>query len=107
MEIFDEPNPILQQENHFAGYQKSVDDLKSQPEIVEMDKLCFEIFGMTEQGKRFMELVTERYLIPSMAKRGSKDYAIDVVWAEGFKEFGRMILGSVAAHQQRIKAGTN
>ena|ERR1022692_3904554 len=98
-------NPFLEQENFFAGYEKSIDELKNNPHVIEFDKLCYELFEHNAQGKRFLELVTERYLIPAMAKPGTATYQLDVLWAEGFKEFGRMLIGSVRSHQQRIHAG--
>jgi len=99
-------NPFLEQENFFSGYQKSIDELKNNPQIIEFDKLCFELFESNAQGKRFLELVKERYLVPALVKSGTATYQLDVLWAEGFKEFGRMLLGSVRSHQQRILAGT-
>lgn len=107
MEIFDKPNPHLQQEDFFEGYKKNIDNLRNTPELVEWDKLCYELFCVSEQGKRFVELVKERYLLPALAKPGTATYQLDVMWGEGFKDFGRMILGAVIAHQQRIKAGEN
>jgi hypothetical protein len=107
MEIFDKPNPILESENYFEGYQKSIDDLKNSPELIEFDKLCFELFERNESGRKFLELIKERYLIPALAKPGTATYQLDVMWAEGFKDFGRMLLTAVMAHQQRILAGTN
>lgn len=107
MEIFDKPNPYLEQENFAEGYTKSSEELRNSPEIIEFDKLCFELFSANQQGKRFLELVVERYLIPALAKPGTPTYQLDCMWAEGFKDFGRMLRGSVIAHQQRIKAGEN
>lgn len=101
----EQQNPFLERENFFDGYQKSIDELKNSPEVIEMDKLCFELFESNPQGKRFLELVKERYLIPALVKNGTPTYQLDVLWAEGFKEFGRMLLGSVRSHQQRIQAG--
>lgn len=102
-----EKNPFIEPENFFAGYQKSIDELKNNPSIIEFDKLSFELFQKNEMGKRFLELVTERYIIPSLAKVGTATYQIDVIWGEGFKEFGRMILGAIKSHEQRILAGKN
>lgn len=106
MEVFNEPNPILQQENFYSGYQKSIEDLKNSPESIEFDKLCYEIFEMNAQGKRFLELVKERYVVPAIVSRGTPTYQIDVIWAEGFKEFPRLCLSAIHAHKQRIIAGT-
>ena len=99
-------NPLLEQENFFAGYQKNIEELKNNPLVIEFDKLCFELFESNPQGKRFIELIIERYLLPSIVKSGTATYQIDVLWAEGFKEFGRMLIGSIRSHQQRIQAGT-
>ena len=99
-------NPLLEPEDYFAGYKDSIDGLKNNPEIIEFDKLCFELFSQNDLGKRFLELVTQRYLIPAMATPGKPTYQLDVMWAEGFKDFGRMLVSSVRSHQQRIMAGT-
>ena len=102
-----EGNPYLQQENYLEGYQKSVEELKNKPAIIEFDKLCYELFEMNETGKRFLELATERYLIQSLAGRGNATYQIDVLWAEGFKDAFRLFLNCVNSHKQRIQAGKN
>ena len=51
------------------------------------DRLCFELFERNEQGRRFIEIVKERYLVPSCARLGTPTYQIDVIWWEGFKDF--------------------
>lgn len=98
-------NPFLEQENYFKGYEKSIEELKNNPQVIEFDKLCFELFDRNPQGKKFLEIVTERYLIPAIAKSGTPTYQLDVLWAEGFKEFARMLLCAVKSHQQRIVLG--
>lgn len=103
MEIKD--NPLLQPEDYAKPYNENVEELKNNPALIEFDKLCFELFDRNEMGKRFIELVQERYVIPSIASRGSPSYQLDVLWGEGFKDFARLIMGSVKAHQQRILAG--
>jgi hypothetical protein len=103
----EEKNHILEPENYLKQYQENIENLKHDPKLIEFDKLCFEIFGHNEQGKRFLELCKERYLIPAMAARGTATYQLDVMWAEGFKDFIRLIMGCVTSHQQRIQAGTN
>lgn len=102
-----ENNPLLQQENFFQGYADKIEELKNQPEIIEFDKLTFEIFEMTEAGRKWMQIVTENYLIPGLAKPGTPTYQIDVMWWDGFKEFGRTIRNAIKSHQQRIIAGNN
>lgn len=100
-----ENNPLLQQENFFAGYQEKIEALKNTPEVIEFDKLTFEIFEKTDAGKRWIEIVKENYIIPGLARPGTPTYQVDVILWDGFKEFGRMILNCIKAHQQRIEAG--
>lgn len=105
MEDQQQPNPFLMQENFFEGYQKKIDELRNNPHVIEWDKLCFELFELNEQGKKWIEIVKDRYLINALARPGTATYQIDVIWGEGFKEFARTILTSIKAHQQRILAG--
>jgi hypothetical protein len=100
-------NPLLQPEDYRAGYNESIDKLKNQPELISFDKLCYEHFHISEMGKKFMEIVIERWLIPPLADRNHPNFETHAVWAEGFKDFPRMIRSAVLSHQQRIKAETN
>ena len=100
-------NPILEQEDYFKQYKENIDKMRSDPMVIEFDKLVYELFKMNEQGKRFMQIVTERYLIPALAKPGTATYQLDIMWAEGFKDFPRMLLMAIQAHDQKILAETN
>ncbi len=101
---FEQNNPILEPENYFENYKKSIDEMRKDPRIIEFDRLCFELFERNEQGKRFMEIVTERYIIPALAKPGTATYQLDVMWGEGFKDFPRMLRMAIQSHNQRILA---
>lgn len=100
-----ERNPLLEEEDYYAGYNKSIDELKNNPKLVELDKLCYDIFEHQENGREFLKIVTERYLIPSMVSRGNPVYQVDVIWQEGFKDAFRMIIMHINAHKQRINEG--
>jgi hypothetical protein len=99
-------NPLLQPEDFFAGYKESIEKLKQDPNLILFDKLCYEVFS-TEHGKKLLELAKDRYLIPAIVDRGAPNYAQMVIWADGFKDSWRMIIGAIASHDQRIKAGVN
>ncbi len=99
-------NPLLQQEDYRAGYKESIEALKNRPEIVALDKLTYEVFS-TEQGKKWLEIIRERYLVPSIVGREAANYQLMVIWADGFKDFARMILQQILSHEQRIKAEEN
>jgi hypothetical protein len=100
-----EKNPLIEPENYFESYNKSIQNLKNHPEVLEFDKLCYELFEMQAAGKKFIEVVTQKYLIPSIASKGQPTYQIDLLWCEGFKDFARMLINCVKSHQQRINAG--
>lgn len=100
-------NRILEQEDYFRQYKENIAKMRNDPSVIEFDKLVYELFKMNEQGKKFMDIVKERYLIPALAKPGTATYQLDIMWAEGFKDFARMILMAIQAHDQKILAETN
>ena len=99
----EETNPFLKGENYYEGYQDSIDKLKSKPESVEMEKLCYFVFS-TEDGKRFLNEVTERFLIPGFIHPNGVNIQYGAVYYEGFKEAFRMIRNCIKSHEQRIEA---
>lgn len=103
----DQDNPFLQHENYFAPYEEKIKDLRNQPEVIEFDKLCFELFEANPTGKKFLSLIKERYLMMALVQKNTPTYQIDVLWQEGFKDAFRMLVVSVTSHQQRIIAGAN
>src|SRR5580698_3317742 len=106
MELKD--NPLLQKENYFKGYDESVEKLKNNPQLIEFDKLCYEIFEKTDAGKRFLELVTDRYLLAPAGAPSSKDFEVQAVWAEGVRYSFLLMLNAIKSHKQRIEAkGSN
>lgn len=102
MELKD--NPFLQQEDYAAGYRESIEKLKNHPEMLSFEKLCYALFHDTELGKKWMEEVERRYLIPSLVARESPQYQQLLIWSDGFKDFARMVKQCVMSHDQRIKA---
>jgi hypothetical protein len=98
-------NPLLQPEDYAAQYKKNVEELRNNPQVIEWDRLCYELFEMNPQGKRWMEIVTERWIIPALARPGTPTYQLDVMFWEGYKEFGRMLLLALQTHKHRIAAG--
>lgn len=99
-----ENNPLLQDTNYFKQYEEEMQKLKHHPEILEFDKICYELFEMNPLGKKFMETCLERFVIPKLCNIGTQTYQIDCIWAEGFKEFPRMLRDKVIAHSRRIAA---
>lgn len=102
----EETNPYLQPEDYFDGYKKKIDELKSRPDVVELDKLCYMVFS-TDDGKKLMEQFVERYLLPGFVNPGAAHPGHAALYYEGFKEAFRLIRGSVKAHEHRIEAEKN
>lgn len=100
-------NPILEQENYFKEYEGKIKELRNNPELIEFDKLCYELFEMNSHGKRFIEIAKEKYLLYALVQKGNPTYQIDVIWQEGFKDAFRMLLMALVSHKQRIQAGSN
>lgn len=99
-------NPYINPPNYFEGYDENIENLKNQPELVSFDKLCYEVFEMTEAGKKLMAVIEERFLLPSLAQMNN-NYQISCIHAEGLKDGFRMLRQAVASHKQRIKAEVN
>jgi hypothetical protein len=96
-------NPYLLNENFYAGYQESIDDLKNKPEMLELDKLIYLVFR-SDDGKKLLEVFNERFVMPSLVPPGSDNYSQLVTYFEGFKEAFRFINTCLVSHEQRIKA---
>lgn len=98
-----EDNPLLQPEDYAKGYKDSVEKLKNDPKLIQMDRLCYEVF-QTEMGKKLMSIIEERFLIPSLANRESPTYPVMTIWQDGFKDAFRFLRQAITSHQQRIEA---
>ena len=99
-----ETNPLIQPENYFQGYQESAEKLKNNPEILKFDKLCYELFEAQEAGRKFIELITERYLLAPASTPGSPTFDNEVKWAEGLRYAFLLLRNAVKSHKQRIEA---
>lgn len=100
-------NPYIEPENPYQQYNESIQKLKNNPEVIEFDKLCYELFGESVQGKKFIEVIKNRYLIPTLTNRNDTNFANTCIYVEGFREAFRLLINSVESHSQRIKAETN
>lgn len=107
MDNMEAKNPYIEPENYLEGYQKNIDNLKNNPEIIAFDKLCYEVFEASQMGKEFLKFAKERFIVYSQITRGNPTYQLDVIWQEGFRDAYRMIMNHVESHKQRIKAQGN
>lgn len=101
------PNPYIDQPNYFEGYTKSIEGLKNHPEFVEFDKLCYEVLELNESGKKLLELLRERYILPALVNISNPNYQVACIWGEGIKEAFRILTNAVKNHANRLKMETN
>lgn len=99
-------NEFLKPENYYEGYQKNIEALKNNGEIIEVDKLHYLTFR-SEEGKKLLELYKDRYIFPGFVAPTHAQAANACLYYEGFKEAFRMIFRSIKSHEQRIEAENN
>lgn len=98
------PNPYIDPTDYYRQYNESLEAMKNKPEVVEFDRLCFELFEANPQGQQFMKIITDRYLIPALAASTAPNFGEQLMYTEGFKEAFRMLRTNIVSHQQRIHA---
>lgn len=104
----DQPkNFLIEPYDYWKQYNESIEKLKNDPANIAFDKMCYEVFEHPEMGRKFLEYITNRYLLAPSGTRASATYQIDVLWGEGFKDAFRMIFLAITSHKQRIDAENN
>jgi len=98
-----EKNPFLEPENYFEGYNKSIESMKNHPSVVELDRLCYQVFNTSDEGKKLIEVFKERFLLPSIPAQLNKGFETTCVYYEGYREAFRQIIQSVRNYQERME----
>lgn len=80
------------QEDYWAGYEQSIEKMANDPAALEFDKLCFEVFGTTAQGKKLLEYFKERIIMPSIPGQLDMYYDKRCIYYEGYKEAFRQLM---------------
>jgi hypothetical protein len=103
-----EDNPFIKPENFFEQYNEQIEELRKNPNYIEMDRLCYEVFGRTEEGKRLLALLQERYVVPGTPSSPSvQNYAMTCVYYEGFRDAYRQLIHATKSYQLRKEAEMN
>jgi len=101
-------NPFLQPENFFEGYQEQIDEMRKNPNFIEMDKLCYEVFGRTEDGRKLLKLLEERFVLPGTpASLANPNYSLTCVYFEGYRDAYRQLIHAVKSYEARKNAEMN
>jgi hypothetical protein len=93
----------LGQEDYFKGYQENIDKLREETELVEFDKMCFEVFN-SEEGKALIEYLKEKIVLASVPHGMSESYGNSCIYYEGYREGYRQIIHAVKSYPERRAA---
>lgn len=100
-----EDNPFLQpQPNPFDA--KIVALSKLQEKQIQLERLCFEIFIMSTDGKMLADILRDRYILPSHFTPTDQNSEKLALWWDGFRTAIRgLTIENGLKHQQRIEQG--
>ena len=102
----EKPNPYLEPENYFAGYNDCVQKLKENPALLEFSKLCYEVLHHNEQGRALLNFLVKNYVTPSLVNINAPQYKEQCIWSEGYKDAFRLLMKAVDTHVEYIKSET-
>jgi hypothetical protein len=85
-------NLLVGQEDYWEGYRTNFDANKKQADYIELDKLCFEVFGKTEDGKKLLEYFKEFMILPSTPASKIMNYDHCCIYYEGYREAYRQLI---------------
>jgi len=97
-------NALIEPENYYEGYNESIKKAAlANPGQVVFDELCFTVLGRSEDGKKLMEMIKERFIMPSVpCKLSGVDFPVAATYYEGYREAFRQLLGQVEGYKQRM-----
>jgi hypothetical protein len=100
-----EDNPFLQPPpNPFDAKLAARQTLQSMQ--IQLERLCFEIFIMGNDGKMLADLLRERYILPSHFAPTDPNADKLALWWDGFRTAIRgLTIENGLKHQQRINQG--
>jgi hypothetical protein len=74
-------------------------------ELEEFQRLCYEVFVISEQGKQLYEMLVKKFVIPQLFSWGDKDVQYSAIYWEGFKSAIRGLMDSALCHLKRANNG--
>ncbi len=99
-----DPNLLIGQEDYWAGYNASIEKLNNDPSVVEFDRLCWHVFGNSEEGKKLLKYFEDRIIFPSIPGQGTPDYQQKCMYYEGYKESIRQLIYATRNYPIRKEA---
>ena len=97
-------NPILEAmagTDPYANVREKVDEGLKQ--LIELQRLCYEVFQVSDNGKKLYEIIREKFIIPARFSPTDPSSADLALYWEGFKEAMRGLWDQGCMHKKRIE----
>lgn len=98
---------LVGQEDYWKGYNEGIQKLKNNPELIEFDRLCFMVFGASEDGEKLLNYFKEKILFPSIPGSADNNFDKRCIYYEGYKEGFRQLIHAVNNYKIRKEAEDN
>ena len=96
-------NPHIQIPNPYEAYNESMDNLaKENPELLEIGRLCYEIFLMNEDGKRLFEVLQERFLFSTLTNPLAPSASNCAIYWSGYTDCIKFFRANALEHKKRV-----
>ena len=101
-----EDNPYLSIPDPYEQYRESMKNMQwENPKGMELERLCYEVFVISAEGKKLYQHLQDKYLIPTQVVPSHPQAMQLAMYFEGFREAIRGLLNMARVHQQRIAQG--
>ncbi len=88
-------NPYLTPTNYMAGYKESLDQFNNPKEGLELDKLVYNVFMKSRDGKKLLEYFKEKIISSPTPSQLNANYSTACIYYEGyragFRNLGQLI----------------
>lgn len=95
---------LVGQEDYWKGYRESAANMKQDPNIIQFDKLCYHVFGMSDDGKALLNYFKEHMLFPSIPGSNTPHFDKMCMYYEGYREAFRQLIHASANYVLRKEA---
>lgn len=83
------------------GYKDSLDKMKSGQEQIELDQLCWNVFGSTEDGRKLLQIMKDRFISNPTPSQINDNYDKACIYYEGYRAAFRYLINLTNSYQVR------
>lgn len=97
-------NPLIQLPPNPFQFQHEQQQ-KVRDEAIELQRLCYEVFHMSDTGKKLYTMLQDKYVIPARFSPHENNASNLALYWEGFKEAIRGLHDQGLLHAKRVNEG--